>query len=276
MGKEIVTITGSLGSGKSVVGKAVAGLLGAPYFSTGDLQRALAARKGMTTLELNRLAETDPSIDYEIDGLMQEFAGKNARCVIDSRLAWHFVPYSFKCYLQVHEKIGIERILGDTRRTSEKYGSLEEAYRAVKGRKASEEKRFAALYDLDLSNMGNYDLVVDTSLARPEAVAGTVADCFQKWLAGDGYSKYWVSPRVLFPTRGAGGSGGEGAARVSVNGGFYFVVEGQRAVSEAIRQGAELIPYEPAVGPAGSSNAIVQEWEQAHGFKFFAWPELGE
>ena len=193
MGKEIVTITGSLGSGKSVVGKAVAALLSAPYFSTGDLQRALAARKGMTTLELNRLAETEPAIDYEIDGLMQEFAEKNDRCVIDSRLAWHFVPYSFKCYLQVNEKIGIERILGDTRRTSEKYGSLEEAYQAVKGRKESEEKRFAALYDLDLTNMENYDLVVDTSLARPEAVAGTVVECFRKWLAGEGYQKYWAS-----------------------------------------------------------------------------------
>ncbi|HUW59965.1 MAG TPA: cytidylate kinase family protein [Candidatus Bathyarchaeia archaeon] len=192
MGKEIVTITGSLGSGKSVVGKAVAALLGVPYFSTGDLQRALAARKGMTTLELNRLAETDPSIDYEIDGLMQEFAQKNDRCVIDSRLAWHFVPYSFKCYLQVNEKIGIERILGDTQRKSEKYGSLDEAYKAIKSRRASEEKRFAALYDLDLSNMDNYDLVVDTSRAQPEAVAGTVAECFRRWLAGESCQKYWA------------------------------------------------------------------------------------
>lgn len=192
MGKEIVTITGSLGSGKSVVGKAVAGLLGVPYFSTGDLQRALAARKGMTTLELNRLAETDPLIDYEIDGLLREYAEKHARCVIDSRLAWHFVPCSFKCYMQVNEKIGIERILGDTRRKSEKYGSIEEAYQAVKGRKASEDKRFAALYDLDLSDMENYDLVVDTSLAQPEAVAGKVVECFREWLAGKSWQKYWA------------------------------------------------------------------------------------
>jgi cytidylate kinase len=195
MGKEIVTITGSLGSGKSVVGKAVAALLGVPYFSTGDLQRALAARKRMTTLDLNRLAETDPSIDYEIDGMMREYAEKNDRCVIDSRLAWHFVPYSFKCYLQVNEKTGIERILGDTLRKSEKYGSIEEAYQAVKGRKASENKRFAALYDLDLSNMENYDLVVDTSRARPEAVAATVVECFRKSLAGEDCQKYWA-PRL--------------------------------------------------------------------------------
>jgi len=275
MGKEIVTITGSLGSGKSVVGKAVAALLSAPYFSTGDLQRALAARKGMTTLELNRLAETEPAIDYEIDGLMQAYAERNDRCVVDSRLAWHFVPYSFKCYLEVHEKIGIERILGDARRKSEKYGSLEEAYKAVKGRKASEEKRFAALYDLDLRNMGNYDLVVDTSLARPDAIAGTVAECFRKWLSGEGFAKHWASPRVFFPTPGMR-AGGVGAVRVSANGGFYFIVEGRIAVSEAIRQGVDLVAYEPAVGLAGSSKALIQEWEQAHGFKFFASPELKE
>ncbi len=145
----------------------------------------------MTTLELNRLAETDPNIDYEIDGLMREFAEKNDQCVIDSRLAWHFVPYSFKCYLQVQDSVGIRRILGDTRRTSEKYGSFEEAVNAVKSRKASEDKRFADLYDLDLGNMDNYDLVVDTSSASPEQVVETVVESFKKWVAGAAYSKRW-------------------------------------------------------------------------------------
>lgn len=224
--KEILTITGALGSGKSVVGKAVAGLLSAPYFSTGSFQRELAARRGMTTLELNRLAETEPAIDYEIDGMMQEFAAKNARCVIDSRLAWHFVPESFKCYLKVHEKIGIERILGDTLRKSEKYASMEEAYKAIVGRKQSEERRFASLYSLDLGNLDHYDLVVDTSLASPEAIAGRIVECFKTWLAGGRFEKFWVSPKMLAPTREMGAEGAT-VIEAAVSGGATSLWKGR-------------------------------------------------
>jgi len=274
MGKEIITITGALGSGKTVVGKAVAQQLAAPYYSTGDMQRALAAQKGMTTLELNQLAEKEPSIDHEIDGMTEKLAAENERCVFDSRLAWHFVPYSFKCYLQVHDKIAAQRIFGDTRRKSEKYASVEEAYQGLVDRKASETRRFADLYGVDLGNLENYDLVVDTSVATPEAVAEIVADCFHKWLAGKDFPKLWASPKALFPTR-APAEGEPGPIRVTDRDGYHLTVAGHAALSEAIRQGKELVSYEPAPGGAETSEAFISEWENAHGFKFFARPFEG-
>ena len=66
---KIITISGMLGSGKSTVAKLLAECLGWDYYSTGNAQREIAAKRGMTTLELNRLADTDPSIDKEIDGV---------------------------------------------------------------------------------------------------------------------------------------------------------------------------------------------------------------
>lgn len=266
---EILTITGALGSGKSVVGKSVAARLSAPYFSTGSFQRELAVRRGVTTLELNRLAETEPAIDYEIDALMREFAANHDRCVVDSRLAWHFVPQSFKCYLQVHERIGIERILADTLRKSEKYASAEEACKAIVGRKESEEKRFAALYNLDLGDFNNYDLVVDTSLASPESVAEQIVECFRARLAGLPFEKYWASPRMLVPTRGLECGDDAVLVQAAIADGFYLIVEGHKQVAAALKGGGQLVSFRRVISRAATTPDLVQAWEKAHNFTFF-------
>ena len=47
--------------------------LGARRVSTGEAQRQIAAQRGISTLELNRLAETDPTIDEEIDSVFRSW-----------------------------------------------------------------------------------------------------------------------------------------------------------------------------------------------------------
>ncbi|MFN4256381.1 MAG: cytidylate kinase family protein, partial [Saprospiraceae bacterium] len=64
-----ITITGDLGSGKSAVSKILCQKTGFPYVSTGQIQRQLAADMGMDTLEMNRRADWDPTIDERIDGI---------------------------------------------------------------------------------------------------------------------------------------------------------------------------------------------------------------
>ncbi|MBO5847261.1 MAG: (d)CMP kinase, partial [Bacteroidales bacterium] len=53
-----ISITGDLGSGKSSVAKILCQDLGFEYFSTGSLQRKLAAEKGMNTLDMNKFSES--------------------------------------------------------------------------------------------------------------------------------------------------------------------------------------------------------------------------
>lgn len=273
MAKQIITITGALGSGKTVVGKAVAEKLSVPYVSTGDMQRALAEQKGMTTLELNQLAEKDPAIDHQIDAMTKKYAAENNRCLFDSRLAWHFVPNSFKCYLQVHDRIAAQRIFGDTRRKSEKYASIDEAYQALLERKASETKRFAELYGLELRDLDNYDLVVDTSVAKPEAITQTIVECFHNWLSNNEFSKFWASPGALFPTRSLDEARDEEPLNVADRNGFHLIVSGHKTVSEALHRAEQLLPYTPATADVQTNNALITDWEQKHNFKFFARPE---
>ncbi len=55
--KEIITICGSLGSGKSSTAKLVAQKLKYQHFSSGDFMRKIALERGITLNELNVQAE---------------------------------------------------------------------------------------------------------------------------------------------------------------------------------------------------------------------------
>jgi AAA domain len=101
-----LAVSGELGSGKSSVSALVAEQLDARRVSTGEAQRQIAAARGITTLELNRLSEDDPSVDDEIDSVFRSLAQSPDSLVVDSRLAWHFLPAAFKVHLVVDPEVG--------------------------------------------------------------------------------------------------------------------------------------------------------------------------
>ena len=94
-----ISLAGDLGSGKSTVGKILAKALGAAVYSTGTIQRRIAEEMGMTTLQLNQYMETHPEIDGKIDDGLRALETEDADLIIDSRMAWHFVPSSFAVYM---------------------------------------------------------------------------------------------------------------------------------------------------------------------------------
>ncbi|MCS6929572.1 MAG: cytidylate kinase family protein [Saprospiraceae bacterium] len=165
-----ITITGDLGSGKSAVARRLCELTGFEYFSTGRLQRQLAEELGVDTLTLNRLAEIDPTIDYRIDEAIKALGQSPGQYVVDSRLAWFFIPNSYKVYLTVEARTAAERIFGDLTRRGEQYQSIEEAMEKIAARKASENARYLRLYGADCENMANFDLVLDTTHRTVEEV----------------------------------------------------------------------------------------------------------
>lgn len=176
-----ITITGDLGSGKSAVSKILRERLGFDIYSTGKMQREIAAKYNMTTLELNKYSETHPEIDEEIDNFSKGLGDREESLIVDSRLAWFFIPHSFKLYLKVDVDVAAQRIKGDTGRTSEAYADLETAKRDILKRKALENSRFLSLYNADCANMNNFDLVVDTSQMTPDAVATLIINAFKAW-----------------------------------------------------------------------------------------------
>ncbi|MDR3137365.1 MAG: dephospho-CoA kinase [Tannerellaceae bacterium] len=172
-----ITITGDLGSGKSAVSRLLAQQLGCTVISTGAIQRTIAAEHGMTTLELNKYTETHPEIDDLIDSRIKALADSPELYVIDSRLAWFFLPDSFKVYLTVHAEVAVERVLGDAaRKQTEAYTSRTAAIADLSERKRRENIRFLNYYGADCTNLSLFDIVVDTSLLTPHEVATRVVE----------------------------------------------------------------------------------------------------
>ena len=184
--KEIITINGFPGSGKSSTADLVAKKLGFKRFSSGDFMRRIALDRGISLNELSLKAENDSGVDISIDKAVKT-AGKMEKVVIDSRLAFHWIPNSFKVYLDLSPQIAKERISNNLktnkfRQKSEGEVGISEIYKKITERFESEKKRYLNLYNVDHSNKNNFDLVIDTDKNNLEQVVNIVVREYKKWI----------------------------------------------------------------------------------------------
>jgi len=186
-----ITLTGDLGSGKSAVSKILCEKTGFEYVSTGRIQRQLAQKMGIDTLEMNRRADIDPTIDEQIDSIFVALGQDPKGYVVDSRMAWFFLPDSFKVFLQTDVAVAALRIIHDPARDSEQYGSPEEAAQKILARKSSENARFLLKYGADSTNLNNFDIVIDTTHRTREEVAALVLAGVSAKGKGENFGKFW-------------------------------------------------------------------------------------
>ncbi|MSR70909.1 hypothetical protein EXS62_02620 [Candidatus Kaiserbacteria bacterium] len=184
MKKSIITIVGFPGSGKSSTARGVAEVLGYERFSSGDLMRQIGAKRGLSIEETNTAAETDPTFDQEVDEALR---GLNARekLVVDSRIAYHWLPDSFKVLLKLDPVIGAQRVFSQLQkegRANETASSLEEVERNLRLRIESECKRYQAAYGVDYRDEKNFDLIVDTAAYPLEGVVRMITEKYIGWI----------------------------------------------------------------------------------------------
>ncbi len=279
-----VAIAGQVGSGKSTVTRLMSVGTGWRRFSTGELFRGIAAARGMTPLELNVFARNHPEIDDEVDGRLAALADEPASLVIDSRMAWHFVPTAFKVYLTVDALVGAERIFSAAR-ADERYSSIAEAAAQSAAREQEEAERYMLLYGVDNENWRNYDLVIDTTHCPPDEVVSRIMTMLTP--APPRLSprpRCLLSPRRLLPSADGDASSEIG---VAVAGESTVIVTGHEAVGAALAVAAGLVESrldafdtEPVAGyPDAASWAAaavtterVAEWERRHAFRFASLP----
>lgn len=173
----IITISGDIGSGKSTTGKLLQERLDYLYLSTGAIQREIAASMGLTTLELNKLTESRLDIDEKIDGYTRALNDAKDDYIVDSRLAWHFIPSSYKVFLRCEEEIAAQRISKDDKRKSdEENRDLNHLLKQIQARRKSEAERFKRIYDINFEDLLNYDQVIDSSYFTPDEIVNMIVD----------------------------------------------------------------------------------------------------
>lgn len=183
--KQIITVAGRPGSGKSTTAKRVAVILGFHHFSSGDLFRALGRERGVDVLQANKSAGITEELDELVDSKLREIGAHQDKLVIDSRTAWHWIPSSFKVFLDLDPKIGARRILDETsdeRLASEHvHHDVDEYARLLQHRLDVETERYKKIYDINPYDMKNYDLVIDTSANNIEETVEQVVKSFRAW-----------------------------------------------------------------------------------------------
>ncbi len=83
----LVTVSGPAGGGKSTLAAALAEALDNEHVSGGDIFRSVADERGLSPVELNKLAEEEAAIDYDLDRRQYELARGRDDLVLESRLA---------------------------------------------------------------------------------------------------------------------------------------------------------------------------------------------
>ena len=165
-----ITITGNLGGGKSSVCKELE-KYGFKIITGGGLFRDIAREKGISVLELNELAKADRTIDDLIDNRTAKIGREEDNILFDSRLAWHFAPYSFKVFLLTDSYEAARRTFAGGAREAEEYTDINATMDGLKQRADLERERFKELYNIDYYDRNNYDLIIESTYASPEQIA---------------------------------------------------------------------------------------------------------
>jgi CMP/dCMP kinase len=185
MSHQIITISGTPGSGKSTIAIQLAQKLEAERIYVGGIRRDLAKKKGMTLAELNIYALTHPETDVDIDKLVakntKELA-KTSPVIAEGRTMFHFIPDSIKIYIKSNFDTGAERIWkalqfkeNKDARNEANVSSLEELKIKLHEREGSDIMRYKKYYDINHTDLSNYDIIIDTTkLNRQEAAKKTL------------------------------------------------------------------------------------------------------
>lgn len=184
MKKHIITIGGFPGSGKSSTARGVARALGYEHFSSGDFFRKMAAERRLTVEEINFAAEKQKEIDYEVDEWLKKIGQEKNDAVIDSRMAFHWIPDSFKVFLDLDPKVAAARTFSHIQqegRTSQAGSSIEEVLENTVKRMNSERKRYLQLYNVDFTDKQQFDLVIDTATNNLNKVIKIIIAAYLKW-----------------------------------------------------------------------------------------------
>ncbi|WP_336135968.1 (d)CMP kinase [Natronomonas amylolytica] len=162
----LITISGPAGSGKSTAAAALAEALDYDHVSGGDIFRELADERDMTPLELNKAAEENDQIDRDLDRRLRNIAETRDDLVLESRLAgWMAGDYAdFRIWLDAPLSVRAERI------ADREDKSAELARKETLERSKSEARRYLEYYDIDIDNLGIYDLALNTARLSPEGV----------------------------------------------------------------------------------------------------------
>lgn len=271
-----ITITGNLGSGKSSIGK-VLKEKGYEIVSTGNIFRELAMEKGLSVEEFNKQVNEatrrgDRSVDQMIDDTTARIGRERDNIMFDSRLAWNFVPDSFKVFVITDIDEASRRVFNDSvRANSEFYESQEACKKALVHRQEMESVRFKEIYEIDYYDMSNYNFVIESTNATPAEIAEEILSKMESYQKGEFTKLMELNPSSIFV-----GTEAEKSGDIIVNelNGTWFIKSGVEKLSQAISEGRKFVSVkvDAAYSPSIQEKDIYEAFAKEHGINYAKYP----
>lgn len=144
------------------------------------MKRELATKMGLNIIEFNKLGEL-PENREKFDLQYEEFQKNldvNDNIILDSRLSFYCQPKAFKVFLTISDEEAARRIFNDKERIGDNYPNVEAVLQDMKKRNEQDVKRYKELYGIDIMDMSQFDLVVDTTVSDPQRYIDFIAEKF--------------------------------------------------------------------------------------------------
>ncbi len=161
----IITVSGPPGSGKSTLSRMIAEYFNLELVSSGDVFRAMAKEKEVDLEKFGHMAEADPAIDKEIDRRQVELSETKGDFLFEGRLSGWLIDADLKIMLKTDVGVRARRIAG------RENISPKQAMHETITRQKSEAKRYMEYYNIDITDLTLYDLVIESSVWNQDDTA---------------------------------------------------------------------------------------------------------
>ena len=162
-----ITIFWFAGSGTSTIWKLLSEKTKFTFISTWNIMRSWADDIGYSIYEFeDKIVKNDSSFDIKLDEKIKLLWKENNNFIFESRLAWYFIPDSFKIYLKCDVEERYRRI------QNREWLFLDEIIEKNQKRERELKLRYNKVYpDITFPPLENsFDLVIDATNISPEKI----------------------------------------------------------------------------------------------------------
>ena len=180
----IITLGGKCGAGKWTLAKKLAEKLWFTIIGIGDIKRDLAKQMWLTIAQRDEIGWKDPTKAHEFDLKFEDYQKSLSledNIILDWRMAFWCQPKAFKIFLDVSDEEWAQRVF-QAQRDSDARHSLEEVLETNKKRNFWHAETYKKLYGVDIFDLSQYDLVIDTTELAPDEIYERVLQTFEVFI----------------------------------------------------------------------------------------------